>query len=310
MISKYSMKFVSSNILISLVFLQSVHLLSQNSTEFYRLKETNDSLLIVTRSHLTTQVPTELNGQEYYELATALWRVKQNSIAENMFREIEKSEILLFGYDKVYKSDISGDTIQNKYGYGSFTFNYKNRACIYLTKILIEKGDFKNAHQFLLLADKKYHVVYNDGTGHYRYRKQIDEMYGLCYEGFGQFDKVIQLLIFNSLSHTNNNEILVRNIKRVYSKEQIQTMKEVAISSIEFELNKEKSYAETIYNYGMPNEKVEKRTYLTGKGTILLFGYRVALPIPDLENGETVTMNDFINEFTDSDFYNRLYSKL
>ncbi|MDC9722671.1 MAG: hypothetical protein PSN34_07840 [Urechidicola sp.] len=142
--------------LLVLAFIKNTFLYSQNETGFYSSPQLKDSILISNSSDLIRHGPTNENGKEYYRLAQAFWETENNSNAEKIFRKIEESEIELFNQTTLFNSDIPGDTIQNVFGYGNYTFNYKNKASIYLTKILIENNDYNQALNYLTLADNEY----------------------------------------------------------------------------------------------------------------------------------------------------------
>ena len=205
-----------------------------------------------------------------------------------MFREIEKSELGLFNQTKLYNSDIPEDTIQNKYGYGSFTFNYKNKASIYLTKILIEKKEFGKALNYLTLADIKYQVIFNDGTGSYMYLRAINKLYALCFEGLNQYKKVIELLLPSSLWHYNNNKILRRSLKEVYTFEERKVMKESAISSISYITN-ESEFGEYV------------------QGFIIVFNTKLNLGSVYLKNIKISPTEYFIKSYKDSYLYKDVF---
>lgn len=275
--------------LLVLVFIKTELSYSQNETGFYRSPQLKDSVLISNNSDLIGFEPTNKNGKEYYQLAQAFWETENNSKAEKMFRKIEESEIELFNQTILFNSDIPGDTIQNILGYGSYTFDYKNKASIYLTKILIENENYKHAINYLTLADNEYQVKFNCGTGQNSYRRQIENLYALCYEGLNQNEKVIELLLPSSLRGYNlNNKILLRVLKKTYTLEERLAMKESAINSISFSTNESElgKYAE---------------------GFIVVFDHKLKLGSVFLKNINISPTQYFINLYKDSQLYNEVF---
>lgn len=169
----------------SLVTLKSISFGDSSMTGYLLLHwpTKSDSLVYHKHRTLITSDPSENNYKDYYSLACSLWELGKLSESKKMFLKILNSEKPFYTDTYHRSSDIPGDTTINRYGYGSYTFNYKNRACLYLTKINLERKQYKVALEFLEQADKKYIVEQNCGTGHNWYRGQIEGLYSLCYSG-------------------------------------------------------------------------------------------------------------------------------
>jgi tetratricopeptide (TPR) repeat protein len=190
--------------------------------------------------YLTRQLPDSNNYDKYYSLACSLWELNSLTKAEKMFLNIINSNEKYYSTTYDHSSDIPGDFSSALYGYGHFSSNYKNSAAIHLAKIYIEKKEFDKALSFLEDAIKKYEVSYSCGTG---YRNQQDEynfLYGCIYEGQKDYDKVMDLLLPECL--TRNDEIIVRVIKKKYSREEIKEKLQLAENSIQCEFDTEPSF--------------------------------------------------------------------
>lgn len=292
--------------LLGIVFLTTCSLYSQKEHTFYRLYAPEDSLILTNQEALNRQGLSHYNALHYFHVAEALWREQRNDEAEKMFREIMESELEEFNKNLQFDSDVSRDTLPKNYGYGSYSFHYKNKSSLYLAKILIERKAFQEALHYVTLADTTYPVTFNCGTGHGFYEQQLNELYALCYEGMAQSQKVMDLLLPNCLQRRDNT-ILVRVIRNRFTKEERKYLREKAIASIQFELNTEESYIEIVHNYGTKSERIEPLRFTTGTGTILLFGQQVRLPSPSLKNGQIAEREDFLNAFTASNFYKEVF---
>lgn len=141
-----------------------------------------DSITVKNHSLLISKSPNKRNFHNYYLLASSLWELEDLPNSEKMFLRILKSNKSFYKATYRHASDISNDE-GNTYGYGSFTSNYKNEACLYLTKIYIEKGEFKQALGYLEDARNKYVVSFSCGTGHNIYQDELDGLKQLCMEG-------------------------------------------------------------------------------------------------------------------------------
>lgn len=275
---------------------------SDYSISHYPSKE--DSAFCKKNAKLITAEPTKKNHSDYYSLACSLWQLGRLPEAENMFLKIIASNEAYYVGTFYHSSDIPGDTTTNTYGYGSYTSNYKNYACRYLTKIYIEEKKFDQALKYIEFADKKYIVEHNCGTGYMWYRGEIDGLYGLTYEGLGMYDSIINMYLPQYSNHSNGT--LTRALKKVYTQTEINEYLKVAENSIVYVADTFQSSTFITYNYGEKNETTTEIKYTSGTATMSLFGRQVTLPRPHLENGERVTREYFVKEFKESRFYNSL----
>ena len=256
-----------------------------------------DSKICRKYSGLITAEPTEKNHINYYKLACSLWEVGRLAEAEKMFLKIVESEESYYAQSNYHWS---GTT----YGYGSFTSNYQNYACRYLTKIYIEEKKFEQALKYIGLADKEHTVVQGCGTGHMWYRQEIDGLYALCYEGLGKYDSIVS--IFMNQYADYSSRMLIRALKKMYSPSEINEYLKIAEQSIVCEVDTFLSSTFMTENYGEKNENTTEIKYTSGTGTAKLFGRLVTLPRPHLQEGEKVTREHFVREFKASRFYREL----
>lgn len=155
----------------------------------YHYPTLEDSIICDMYSEIIATDPTKENHANYYSLACSLWELGRLKEAENLFLKILVSNEPYYLGTYYNSTDIPGDTSTNTYGYGSYTSNYKNYACRYLSKIYIEEKKFDKAIQYIEYADKKYIVVQNCGTGYALYRREIDGLYRSAYKGLGDIEK-------------------------------------------------------------------------------------------------------------------------
>ena len=276
---------------------------SDYSISHYPSKE--DSIFCKKYSKLITAESTKKNHSNYHSLACSLWQLGRLTEAEIMFLKIVDSKGPYYVGTYYNSSDITGDTTTNIYGYGSYTSNYKNYACRYLTKIYIEEKKFDQALKYIEFADKKYIVEQNCGTGYMWYRGEIDGLYSLAYEGLGRYDSIINMFLPNYSSHGGDGT-LVRAIKKVYTQIEINKYLQDAENSIVCVVDTFQSSTFTTYNSGQPNETTTEAKYISGQATMTLFGKQINLATPNLENGQTVTRELFVKEFKESGFYTPL----
>jgi len=269
--------------------------------------KTEDEQRYKKHKSLINSLPTKKNYKLYFDLACTLWELEKTVDAEKMFLTIVKSKEAFYTSSTYHSSDIPGDTSTNIYGYGSFTSNYKNYSCIYLTKIYLEQKKFEKALAFLEDAVKKYKVSYNCGTGFYRQQDEYDFLYASCYEGLNKHKEVIDLLLPSCLER--NDEIIVNSIKKVYSAEQIKDLLGNAEASITFTLDSIPSFSYTTSNYGSKNAKTDTIKYVSGIATITLFESQINMPLPNFENGQILNRAMIVAIFKESDFYNRLQTE-
>lgn len=275
---------------------------SNYSISHYPSKE--DSIFCKKYSNLITAEPTKKNHSNYHSLACSLWQLGRLTESEIMFLKILDSKKPYFIGTYYNSSDIPGDTTSNTYGYGSYTSNYKNYACRYLTKIYIEEKKFDQALKYIEYADKKYIVEQNCGTGYMSYRGEIDGMYSLSYEGLGMYDSIINMFLAEYSNHSKGT--LTRALKKVYSQKEIDEYLKVAENSIVCVVDTFQSSSFTTHNYGEKNETTTEIKYTSGTATMSLFGRQVTLPRPNLESGESVSRELFVKRFIESGFYSAL----
>jgi len=270
----------------------------------YHSPDKKDQKLYKAHKSLIRQQPTSKNHKIYFSLACSLWELGKIQEAEKMFLRIVNSTEEYFTSAYYHSSDISGDQKESIYGYGRFTSNYKNYAAIYLTKIYLEQKGYDKALQFLEDAVKKYKVTYTCGTGFHRQQDEYDFLYASCYKGLKKDKEVIELLLPSCLSR--NDEIIIAAIKNTYSKTQILEYLLKAESSIECSLDTFPSFIyQTTYSEAK-EEKTDTIKYYSGTATIKLFGKKINMPVPDLENEEHLTKEHLLNFFRESEFYTRL----
>ena len=186
------------------------------------------------RSHryLINQVPSYKNYVKYFTLACSLWELRKIDEAERMFLRIVQSKSKYYSTTYYHSSDIPGDTTKNSYGYGSFTSNYKNYACIYLVKVYIEKKKFSKALSFLEKAVKEYKVSHSCGTGFNRQQNQYRFFYAACYDGLGKYKDVVKLLLPECLNW--DDKFVIRAIKKLFTQQEINKYLATAENSISF----------------------------------------------------------------------------
>ncbi|MBI1836315.1 MAG: hypothetical protein HYR91_03520 [Flavobacteriia bacterium] len=259
-----------------------------------------DSITIQKYSKLITTEPTQKNHSNYYSLACSYWQVGKLTEAEKIFLKIVASNEPYYIQNYSFSSDIAGKTT-NTYGYGSYTTNYKNYACRYLTKIYIENKNYDLALQYLMYADNKFTVVQNCGTGYQWYRDEIDGLYGLIYEGLGENKQIIDLFLPQYSKHSNG--ILTRAIKKEYSQKEIVEFLTIAENSIIYVADTFQTASFITYNDDENKETTIESKYISGSATITLFGRQITMPSAPLENGEIISKELFLKEFKTSNFY-------
>ena len=261
---------------------------------------TGDTLFCNKFKNLITEKPNKKIYSDYYYLAESLWKLGKLSEAENMFLKIVNSNDNFYTRNYYHSSDIPNDKSTNIYGYGSFTSNFKNYACHYLTKIYLEQRKYEQALRYLEHADKKYIVGYNCGTGYRTYREEIDGLYALCYYGLSMYDTIISKFLHNYSNYYSGT--LVKAIKKQFTPEQIREQLLIAENSIKCVVDtlQSSTYITT------ENEKEEIVSYISGTATIALFGMQVNMNKPDLKNGEIASKELFLKRFKESGFYKSL----
>jgi len=269
---------------------------------FYRSPTKKDTQICEKFKNLITSEPNEKNYSDYYSLAESLWEFGRLSEAESMFLKIVNSDKKFYTNDYYHSSDLPGRKTTNVYGYGSFTSNYKNYACRYLTKIYIEQEKYAQALEYIEFADKKYVVKHNCGTGYKRYRSEIDGLYELCYYGLNMYDTILKKSMPNYYDDARN-EILIKVIKKKFSDEEIRNYLLIAENTMEFILDTVWLGGYTIYDEGTKNEKRIESRWLSGTATMNLFGVLIELAEPSLKDGEIASKELFLKEFKRTRFY-------
>jgi len=260
-----------------------------------------DQKLFDSVGYLINAEPSLQNHEIYLNLAESLWELNKLEEAKKMFVNIINSQKPFYQNDYHYSSDIPGDTTKNIYGYGSFTYNYKNSACVYLTRIYIEQNKFDTAINYLNEAVNKYKVSYSCGTGYHMQQERYRYLYGLCYEGLGMEKELFDLLIPYCFDW--QNETIIRAIKKKYSKIEIKKYLDDAINSIDCKLDDKQSSTFITTNSGEKDEKTIEIKYYGGTGTMYLFGRKIDLQNPVPENGQRLSRQYFVKMVKESSFY-------
>jgi len=276
---------------------------SQFSKNALLKQRQEDSLFVRSHSNFLTEKPNDSIATMYYNVAAALTRLNRTEEAKMMFMNIVESDIESYNATYYHGSDIPGDTTSNMYGYGSFTSNYKNAACLNLANIFIDQKDFEQALKYVTKADLVYQLNYNCGTGHYAYRNRLRNAYALCYEGLKKYDEAFELLLPHCMIHSwmEQNKTLVRIIKEQYTDDEIRKEILLAINSITITID-----SNVTTSYMQSGDSSWTINHISGKGTMQLFGTTITLPTPSLSKGETVTKQNFIDLFLASTFYTSL----
>jgi hypothetical protein len=248
----------------------------------------------------------EDNFPQYYNLACSFWEVSELNNAKTMFLSIFNQPDKYFNDTYYYGGSgvISTDS-STSLGYGGFTYNHKNEACNYLTKIYIEQEKFDSALYFLDIAENKYPVTFTCGTGYYRQRNEQLFLRTTCYYGLKKYQEIIDLLLPYALESSQLDE-LVFAIKKLYSTDSIQkmlvtaeqTMKLIPIDTGVLECTK----------YDDNGICIDSVIYYPCHTTIELLDKELIIPIPNknIKNGERLTKERMQKEFRESLFYKKL----
>lgn len=249
---------------------------------------------------LYAQGPTAKNYANYYELGCFLWRLDRLDSAAHVFEKIVSSKSLY--YDTIYH--YSAGCV---YGYGSYSYHYKNSASIYLAKIALLHKQYKEALNYLSDAREKYAIAYSCGTGARYLQDEYDFLAGSCYEGLSRYSEAIDLLLPHALER--GDQIVIRAIRKSYSPGAIRDSMAAAEASIVFTPD---TVLSTIYSYSGSDtaQKGDILNYYSGSATIRLFGHEVAMQIPRPEYINRVERTDIVKEFKDSGFYYALSRKV
>jgi tetratricopeptide (TPR) repeat protein len=267
--------------------------------------EKSDSGLYKSHRYLINEIPNDKNHVKYFKLACSIWELEKIDEAEKMFLKIVESGNKNYSTTYSHSSDVPGDTTSNLYGYGSFTSNYKNPDCIYLTKIYIEKKKFSKALSYLEKAVKNYKVTYSCGTGFSWQQDSYRFYYATCYDGLGRYENVIQLLLPDCLNW--DDKLIIRAIKKLFTQDQITQYLTKAEKSITCSVDTIQSFSYVTSNYGKEDQKTDTLRYYSGSGTIILFNKQINLPNPNLKDGEILTKEYYVNLFKESAFYKYLF---
>jgi hypothetical protein len=270
---------LSYSCVISASSLSSYYNINHNPSE-------EDSATCKKYSKLITALPTQKNHKHYFDVACSLWEMNRISEAKKMFLSIIDSEAAYYTGTYHSGSDIPGDTTTNVYGYGSFTSNYKNYACRYLSKIYIEEKNFGEALKYIQYADKKYPVHYTCGTGHMWYEGELLGLYGRSYEGLEMYDSIINT--FLPLGLYEQHPMLIDAIKKKYSQQEINAQLSEAEKSIVYT---EESYVS------------DGIIYTNGSATMTLFGTPVTLWQPQLTMDKDSAKEIYAKSFRESVLY-------
>lgn len=269
--------------------------------------DSTDSVIINTKMDLLEKLPNENNYYDYYLLANSLFNYGYLDSAENMLLRILNSKAKCLSGNYYHSSDIPGDTSTNTYGYGSYTSNYKNYASRLLAKINLRRGNGKKALRFTRLADKKYKVRYNCGTGNMFYRQELDGLYALSLSLLSRNSIIIRKYLpeFDGMV----SDILIKAIKQKYSQKEIEYFLKVAENSIVFIKDTfETNITQISYDSENGLETSQEIKYISGKAMMKLFHKRVKLTCPILDNGDVATKEIFLKTFLNSHFYISLNS--
>ena len=284
----------------------SLSFVSLSNTDYflYHSPSKQDQSLYKKHKALIDTKPYKKNCSLYYSLACALWELEKTEEAKKMFLQIMDSKEPYFCGTHHYNSDVPGDTTSNSYGYGSYTSNYKNYACRYLAKICIEEKQFDEAFKYMEAAEKNYIIQYSCGTGRMWYRNEMNGLLGLCYEGQGKYEKVIDLFLTNSYDWNIGG--LTRSLKKLYRPSEILDSLNAAENSLIFVADSLPSSYFTYENYGKKTELKKEIKYASGKATIRLFGKQIQLPSPIPYDGEVINKEYFVQSFRESGLYKNL----
>lgn len=274
----------------------------------YRQPNLEDSVYCKQHQSLIHARPNDRNFHEYYTLANKLYNIGRFTEAIPMLNAIVASKMWQYNYN--YHDELNGkaDTTVKLPGYGGFSVNYKNGACIYLMKIYLEQGQFKTALKYLNLAEDKYPEDYFCGTMYNWYRQEMDEYYAHCYYGLGMYDTIIVKYIHHYSSWLFKKDLLMQSIKNRYTAQEIQQHLLVAENSIDCKTDSFYSQAYTIRNYRTPLADTTYINYRRGHATFTLFNQTVEMSYPGATEGAIHDKEAFLKEFKSSPFYKDLWN--
>jgi tetratricopeptide (TPR) repeat protein len=247
--------------------------------------------------------PAKKNYSRYYSLACALWELGKTEEAKHMFLQIMNSKESYYCGTYYHGSDVSGRKKSGRYGYGSYTSNYKHYASCYLAKIHAERKEFDQALGYVVSADTIYPIAYSCGTGHMMHRWYMKSFYVMCYEGQGNYTKVVDLLLDRSY---NADGALLRSLKKLYQPQAIRDSLAGAINSLVFVPDSLPTTYYSYENYGEKNEVKIETTFMSGSATMCLFGHMIEISSSYLNQGEIASRDMFVKDFLESGFYRSL----
>lgn len=261
-----------------------------------------DSTFEKNYSYLIDKKPNKKNYYQYFKLANILLDKRMFEDAKRMFLNIESSKLSTYNITYKHASDV-GDG-GNIYGYGSYTSNFKNKACRKLAEIYIELSKYDSALFYLTRADSMYRVYFNCGTGHYLDRGKMNGLYQYCYIHLKKYDEVVNKY-FNQ-DYLENEEPLGIAFRHIYTEQQIKDSLNSAIRSVVFIKDTSVREYYTFEHYGDTNERKVVHTYYSGEAYFMLFGKYLKLPEPFLSHGANFSKPDFIQRFRNSCFVREL----
>jgi tetratricopeptide (TPR) repeat protein len=258
-----------------------------------------------TYGYLCAQMPADSSYENYYEVACALYELDRVDEAQKMFEQIAHSEIAGYAHGVTYASDIPGDTSSNIYGYGSFKLNYKSSAHTYLCKIFLEKQQYLAALVHYKLTQGANACQYNCGTGAMMKHAEDLCLEASCYQGLGEYRKVLDLLMPKCLERSE--DISIRSIRALYTQEEINTAIQYAERTI---LVWQDSFAvTTTKNYYKGNGKLVEGVpviYYPTSAAFTLFGYTAVLKLSDAQHPEIGNIEEMLKLFRETNFYEHL----
>ena len=247
--------------------------------------------------------PTKKNHERYYALACAMWELEKTEEAKQMFLKILHSTEPYYSATYYHASDLGRGKRPGRYGYGSYTSHYKHYASAYLARIHAEHKEFDQALAHVAAADTVYTLEYTCGTGYMMHHTYMQSLYVMCYEGQGNYNKVIDLLLTDSY---NSTPALLRSLKKLYQPQAIRDSLAAALNSLVFVADSVPTTYSTYENYGKENEVKTEISFMSGTAGMCLFGHPVTLRASYLGQGEIATREFFVKNFLESGFYRAL----
>lgn len=254
---------------------------------------------------LVDQQPTKKNHEIYSSLAYSLWALNKIPEAEKMYLTIINSHEDFYTDNYYYSSDVPGDTTKNLYGYGSFSYSYKNHAALRLSEMYIEQKNFDKALQYLEDAVHKYKETYTCGTGYHMQLNYYNFLYANCYQGLNRNRELFDLLVPDCLS-SGSDTFIINAIRILYTQQQIEEYMAKAVNSLEFTLDTIPFYPYTVTLSNGKASKSDSVPSYSGSAFVMLFDQKVYLRVHSSENKDLLTREKMIADFKDSYFYKTL----